>query len=627
MSDDFDPSPRATKRRRTSRYGAQNNTLSVDEAVDQHSNQKNGANGSEHYTSAEENQISTPSRNQRSSKKASAKSSKTRSNTQAAPQDTIEETVVDPTTPSKSARGSKAAGVTLKHRPSLQEAELRIDAVQKNGQHGDPGDAGHTNGVEPLAVDEAEQLEKVDDNDAKTRSSSRQRKKPSRYIDTEPTSQSASIKHLKTAIVKDVPMRDAPESPALKGILTPSRRQKTGPRKSVMFNQDDEAIGEQLGFKDIGTQAKTTPKKFTKQKEQQADQPGVEQPTSTITSNVNSIPEDEYLDAMLVDEATEIEPPLLDLPNEPLDQLSSRKLSANPHLTSIKQTVLSRLTSTSSPPTKPPPHLDSQYQTLDALLTATVTASESNSLLLLGPRGCGKTALLRTSLHNLTQNHGSDFFHTVHLSGILQTDDRLALREIWRQLGREMNVDETETEDVAGSYADTMASLLSLLSHLDEMALDSAQDETIDPQMLATDASGVTNGAQKTAKSIIFILDEFDLFTTHPRQTLLYNLFDIAQSRKAPIAVIGCSTRMDVIECLEKRVKSRFSHRWLLVPGCRNLIEWETCAKDVLTLSTEGKDVLQRSNEEEKWVERWNGYITVSCFSSSFCNLWLWSKS
>ena len=39
---------------------------------------------------------------------------------------------------------------------------------------------------------------------------------------------------------------------------------------------------------------------------------------------------------------------------------------------------------------------------------------------------------------------------------------------VWRQLGKEMQVDEMETGEIGGSYADTMSSLLSLLSHPDE---------------------------------------------------------------------------------------------------------------------------------------------------------------
>merc|ERR1711997_1261110 len=67
----------------------------------------------------------------------------------------------------------------------------------------------------------------------------------------------------------------------------------------------------------------------------------------------------------------------------------------------------------------------------------------------------------------------------------------------------------------------------------------------------------------RNSKPIVFVLEEFDLFCNHKNQTLLYNLFDVAQSRAAPIIVIGISSSLDVVECLEKRVKSRFNHRQL----------------------------------------------------------------
>lgn len=108
-----------------------------------------------------------------------------------------------------------------------------------------------------------------------------------------------------------------------------------------------------------------------------------------------------------------------------------------------------------------------------------------------------------------------------------------------------------------GNFADTMASLLALLSHPAEI-------------------TGVDEGT--TSKSVIFLIDEFDLFATHGRQTLLYNLFDIAQARKAPIAVLGLTTRIDVVESLEKRVKSRFSHRsvYLSLPKTPQAY-WDVC--------------------------------------------------
>ncbi|EAW13982.1 origin recognition complex subunit 4 [Aspergillus clavatus NRRL 1] len=190
--------------------------------------------------------------------------------------------------------------------------------------------------------------------------------------------------------------------------------------------------------------------------------------------------------------------------------------------------------------------LESEYLKVRQLVEQTVTAGEGNSMLLLGSRGCGKTAIVETIISSMRREHKNDF-HIIRLNGFLHTDDRLALREMWRQLGRETN-----TEEEAGkvsSYADTMATLLALLSHPEELFGPSGNPEAV-----------------TAAKSIIIILDEFDQFVTHPRQTLLYNLFDIAQARKAPIAVIGLTTKVDVTEMLEKRVKSRFSHRYVYVP-------------------------------------------------------------
>jgi origin recognition complex subunit 4 len=174
----------------------------------------------------------------------------------------------------------------------------------------------------------------------------------------------------------------------------------------------------------------------------------------------------------------------------------------------------------------------------------------------------------------------------------VHTDDKLALRETWRQLGREMEVDDDLTSKT-NNYADTLASLLALLSHPSEISQDQAD---------------------QTAKSVIFILDEFDLFATHPRQTLLYNLFDIAQSRKAPIAVLGLTAKIDVVESLEKRVKSRFSHRYVHLPLPRSVAAyWEICRQGLLVtmneLEEEGLD--PRIQGQEEFLKFWETMIDV----------------
>jgi origin recognition complex subunit 4 len=207
------------------------------------------------------------------------------------------------------------------------------------------------------------------------------------------------------------------------------------------------------------------------------------------------------------------------------------------------------------------PNLDSEYNKLSTLITQTITAGESNSMLLIGSRGSGKSALVNQILHEQSQKYANDF-HVVRLNGFIHTDDKIALREIWRQLGREMELEGDES--TSKNYADTLTTLLALLSHPTEL--------------------GQEHQAGQITKSVIFIIDEFDLFAHHPRQTLLYNLFDIAQSRKAPIAVLGLTTRIDVVESLEKRVKSRFSHRHVHLGLAKSFAAFQDACKAWIAL-------------------------------------------
>lgn len=148
-----------------------------------------------------------------------------------------------------------------------------------------------------------------------------------------------------------------------------------------------------------------------------------------------------------------------------------------------------------------------------------------------------------------------------------------------------------------------MASLLALLSH---------------PSEISEAQEGVTS------KAVVFVIDEFDMFATHARQTLLYNLFDIAQARKAPIAVLGCTTRMDVVEMLEKRVKSRFSHRYVYLSQARSPPAfWQICRQGLVVddedAVTEGLEVGLEGHGE--FLENWNSMIEGMYKETGFQNV------
>ena len=244
--------------------------------------------------------------------------------------------------------------------------------------------------------------------------------------------------------------------------------------------------------------------------------------------------------------------------------------------------------------------LEDEYEKVCQLVEQTVGAGEGNSMLVVGARGSAKTTLVEAVISKMKIDHQNDF-HVVRLNGFIHTDDKLALKEIWRQLDHEMDLDD-DTGSAPTNYADTLASLLALLSHPAELStIESSEDHT--------------------AKSVVFVIDEFDLFANHSRQTLLYNLFDIAQSRKAPIAVLGLTTKIDIVESLEKRVKSRFSHRYVHLSLPKSFSAFRDICKAVLTCqphtpslesSASSSNALQHYDILfQRLQDTWNAYIST----------------
>ncbi|XP_054979563.1 origin recognition complex subunit 4 isoform X3 [Sorex araneus] len=223
-----------------------------------------------------------------------------------------------------------------------------------------------------------------------------------------------------------------------------------------------------------------------------------------------------------------------------------------------------------------------QYKHLIELLKRTAINGESNSALIIGPRGSGKTMLINHALKELMEvEEVSENVLQVHLNGLLQINDKIALKEITRQL----NLENVVEDKVFGSFAENLSFLLEALR----------------------------KGKRTTSCPVIFILDEFDLFAHHKNQTLLYNLFDVSQSAQTPIAVIGLTCRLDILELLEKRVKSRFSHRQIHIMNSFGFPQYLKIFKEQLSLPVEFPDKL--------FAEKWNEHVqmlalnrvTVSC--------------
>ncbi|CAI0383313.1 unnamed protein product [Linum tenue] len=189
---------------------------------------------------------------------------------------------------------------------------------------------------------------------------------------------------------------------------------------------------------------------------------------------------------------------------------------------------------------------DSNYSKLKFILSSSVTEACNNSLLLLGPRGSGKTAVLELVLNDLLEEY-PDMISVIRLNGLLHNDDNCAFKEISRQLCVEHHL----LFSKMASFDDNSQFLIAMLREC-----------------------GLAH------KTIVFVLEEFDLFAQvksfyfQGKQRLLYSLLDAMQSITSQAAVIGISCRLDADQLLEKRVRSRFSHRKLLfLPPSTEIIE------------------------------------------------------
>ncbi|NWI96188.1 ORC4 protein, partial [Pitta sordida] len=230
--------------------------------------------------------------------------------------------------------------------------------------------------------------------------------------------------------------------------------------------------------------------------------------------------------------------------------------------------------------------LEQQYRYLLELLKRTTLQGESNSALLIGPRGSGKSTVLNRALKNLKETKQvKETLLEVHLNGkwssiaqfhvwfqqfrLLQTNDKVALKEITRQLQLENVVG----DKVFGSFAENLAFLLEALR----------------------------KGDRSSSRPVLFVLDEFDLFVHHKNQTLLYNLLDVSQSAQTPVTVLGLTCRQDILELLEKRVKSRFSHRQIYLLNSFDFKQYMKIFKEKLSLPAEFPD--------ESFAQKWNDNV------------------
>jgi len=163
---------------------------------------------------------------------------------------------------------------------------------------------------------------------------------------------------------------------------------------------------------------------------------------------------------------------------------------------------------------------------------------ENGSVLLLGESGSGKTHAVEYCLRKLKEERGDNAVILRAVGGLYQTDVE-CIRHLASQVkgGIELELEPPPKN----------ASLETGLEWLRNVLRDVFVQTSL----------------------AVIVLDNFEYFCSKSRQTLLYNLFDLAQEAGVRLSIIAMSTKLDVSDSLEKRIKSRFSMRHLTVTAPR----------------------------------------------------------
>ncbi|KAI9913581.1 hypothetical protein PsorP6_006113 [Peronosclerospora sorghi] len=169
---------------------------------------------------------------------------------------------------------------------------------------------------------------------------------------------------------------------------------------------------------------------------------------------------------------------------------------------------------------------------LEQLFERTVQFGENQSGLLLGSVGSNRRSIVTRAMRNLRAKFGD--FTVVYLNGLILQNELEAFKEFTAQLTRA-----TTVKHPVLSYWNMYDYLRSLL---------------------------VAKG--KSGDHVIVILDALEQFVpekSNSKQMLLYNLLDWLQTKDIKMGVLGVTDNYNVVDNLEKRVRSRFSNLQIIV--------------------------------------------------------------
>lgn len=93
--------------------------------------------------------------------------------------------------------------------------------------------------------------------------------------------------------------------------------------------------------------------------------------------------------------------------------------------------------------------------------------------------------------------------------------------------------------------------------------------------------------ANDSSTKYIFLLYDFEYFVREKNQSFLYRIFEFFQRNKTSGLVLATSQQHDLVDSLEKRIKSRFSHRVYYMPTFKDTRQVQKILRSIFSIDAD----------------------------------------
>ncbi|EME27486.1 origin recognition complex subunit 4 isoform 1 [Galdieria sulphuraria] len=160
-------------------------------------------------------------------------------------------------------------------------------------------------------------------------------------------------------------------------------------------------------------------------------------------------------------------------------------------------------------------------------------APQGESIILIGSAGSGKKILVEETLQRVQVDESIQNLKVIRLYGAVH-----ALRE--------------------GPMKETHVQLKNSLPNK-EVEESTPEDDLLEPT------------SEDTLTTYLFLLYDFEYFIREKNQSFIYRIFESFQRNRIRGVVLATSQQHDIVDSLEKRIKSRFSHRIYYMPALNDI--------------------------------------------------------